>query len=300
LEHARVSAAYAAARRHPLWVFFVLANLLSWVAWATLAAAGLGWTTLRFSPYLHLVGGLGPLIASVVVTLACEGRAGLKRWLARSLGVRGRRGWIVFAIAGPVLIFAASAIALGVIGSRQVAWADVGRSVEYPALSRGAYCVANLLFYGFGEELGWRGFALPRLQLRRTALTSALLIGAAWGAWHLPLFAFAGGLSSMRGGALVGWFFSIVTGSVVMTWLFNASRGSVLPVALFHGVLDILMTSPVHPALASIMGAAITIYGLAIVVVLGRENLAHIRRIQDPGSSEEPRVIPTGTRSFER
>jgi hypothetical protein len=62
--------------RHPLASYFVLANLLSWMIWAPLAAAGLGFTTLHFSPHLHLVGGLGPLVAA----RSSHSRAGSVRW----------------------------------------------------------------------------------------------------------------------------------------------------------------------------------------------------------------------------
>jgi hypothetical protein len=113
-------------------------------------------------------------------------------------------------------------------------------------------------------------------------LASAVLVGVAWAAWHIPLFAFAGGMSAMGIGGIAGWLFSILTGSILMTWLFNTSHGSVLAVALFHGVLDIVMTSPVKGALLSIMGAIITICGLAIPVVFGRVNLSRAARVQDP------------------
>ena len=79
---------------------------------------------------------------------------------------------------------------------------------------------------------------------------------------------------------VAGWLFSIITGSILMTWLFNASQGSVLAVALFHGVLDIVMTSPVKGPLPSIMGAIITLCGVAVVVVLGKTNLSHGFRVQ--------------------
>jgi len=277
--------------RRPLVSFFLLANLFSWIAWAPLVAAGLGWTTIRFSPYLHLLGGLGPLLSAIVVTAACDGRAGLTLALDRCFAVRGRFGWVAFAVAAPVLLFAVSAAALQVAGRGPVVWADVGRSVEYPELTRGVYWLANVFFYGFGEEVGWRGFALARLQARKSALTSALLIGAAWAAWHLPLFAFAGGLSSMGIAGAAGWLFSIFTGSILMTWLFNASRGSILAVALFHGVLDIVMTSPVKGPLPSVMGAGITIFGLAIPVIFGATNLARGRRVQALASLPESVTI---------
>jgi len=264
----------------PVLSFFVLANLFSWIAWAPLVASSLGWTTIRFSPYLHLVGGLGPLAAALVVTAACDGIVGLTRALETCIAVRGRLGWVAFAFAAPVMLFAVSAALLQAAGQGQVAWADMGKSREYPALSRGLYWAANIFFYGFGEEVGWRGFALARLQARRSALTSALLIGVAWAAWHLPLFAFASGLSSMGIAGVAGWLFSILTGSILMTWLFNASRGGVLAVALFHGVLDIVMTSPVEGPLPSVMGASITIFGLAIPLIFGATNLARGPRVQ--------------------
>ena len=80
----------------------------------------------------------------------------------------------------------------------------------------------------------------------------------------------------------VGWLVSLVTGSILLTWLFNRSGGSVLAVALFHGVLDIVMTSPVTGPLPSVMGAIITIVGLAIPLVLGRANLSRNARVRAP------------------
>ena len=142
-------------RHRPLLSFFVLASALSWIAWAPLVAGGLGWTTVRFTPYLHLVGGLGPLFAAVIVTTACGGRAGLARLIQRCVTVRGRLGWFAFAVLAPVLLFAISAVLLVVAGGQgQVALADVGRSVEYPGLGRAGYWVANIVFYGVGEEVG--------------------------------------------------------------------------------------------------------------------------------------------------
>ena len=272
-------------RRFPLVSFFVLASLFSWLAWAPLAAVGLGWSTYRVSPYLHLVGGLGPMAAALLLTGTCEGRPGLRRLALRCTAVGGRAGSIALAFFAPIGLFAAAALAVTLASPGQIAWDDVGRSVEYPALGRPLFWLMNIVFYGFGEEVGWRGFALPHLQSRRTALTSALLVSAAWAAWHLPLFAFAGGLSAMGLAGTVGWLSSLVTGSILMTWLFNRSGGSVLAVALFHGVLDILMTSPVNGPLPSIMGAIITIWGLGIPFLLGRADLSRAPRVRAWGDA---------------
>lgn len=270
-----------AMRRFPLLSYFALASLFSWLAWAPLAYAGLGQSSLRVSPYWHLVGGLGPMVAALVVTVWCDGRSGLARLVARCTQVRGRLGSIGFAVAAPLGLFAVSLVALNAFGHVELELANVGRSVEYPRLSRPVFWIANILCYGFGEEVGWRGFALPRIQSRLTALSSALLLSVAWAAWHLPLFAFAGGMSAMNAAQVLGWLFSLVTGSILMTWLFNRSYGSVLAVALFHGVLDIVMTSPLKGPLPSVMGAIISLWGLAIPLILGRTNLSRLPRVRD-------------------
>ena len=94
-----------------------------------------------------------------------DGHDGLRSVFEGCVRANGRLGWIVLAVTAPVLRLVASA--LPVAGQGQVPMADVGRSVESPALGRGTHWVANIACYGFGEEVGWRGFALPRLQARR-------------------------------------------------------------------------------------------------------------------------------------
>lgn len=82
-----------------------------------------------------------------------------------------------------------------------------------------------------GEEMGWRGYVLPRLQARHNALVSSLVVGAIWSVWHLPKF-FGTGFSGERS---FFWFtiFSLAA-AVLYTWLYNNTRGSLLLVTLFH------------------------------------------------------------------
>jgi membrane protease YdiL (CAAX protease family) len=85
-----------------------------------------------------------------------------------------------------------------------------------------------------GEEVGWRRFALARLQTRHTASVSSLLLTLGWALWHTPLFAYRPGYASMDAMGVAGWFFSLLT---------DASRGSLLVVALFHAAVDVVFTS---------------------------------------------------------
>ena len=259
-----------------LLAFFVLAYALTWAGWSPLVASSLGWTDTQFTPYLHLFASLGPAHAAVLLASA-EGRASLRR-LASRLTLAPPR-WIAAAIDAPIALYLVAAGVLLLLGY-SVNLGATGTSTEYPRLGIGTYVVANIVCYGIGEELGWRGFALPRLQRSMSATRASLVVALGWALWHLPLFAFAG-MSSMGLGAATGWFVSIVAGSFLMTALFNASGGSVLAVALFHGTLDVLMTSPTGGPLQIVMGALLTIAGLTVPFRFGRRDLAPRPRVTE-------------------
>ncbi|MEO8551380.1 MAG: type II CAAX endopeptidase family protein [Kofleriaceae bacterium] len=254
----------------------VLAYALSWLAWAPLWLDKLGALHGRPSPYWHLAGGLGPLTAAVVVS--ASDRDALARLFARVVGLRGHARWIIGAALGPVALGIGALAGIQLAGG-DVAWSALGTSVEFPWLALPVYWLANVVCYGFGEEVGWRGFLLPRLQATRSALTASLLVAAIWAGWHLPLFLFSPGMSAMGVGGVIGWAVSLLTGSVIMAWLFNASGGSVLAVAMFHGVLDIVMMSPAHPMLPTVMGAVLTVTGFVLPRMAGAENLGGRSRI---------------------
>ena len=146
------------------------------------------------------------------------------------------------------------------------------------------YWLANVVFYGVGEEVGWRGFALPRLQPRASALRASLELALIWAGWHAPLFVFSPGLSELGLPGTIGWLVSLGLGSILLTWLFNSSGGSIAAVALFHGALDVFM-SPVAPELQSVMGALLTIGTLLLIPVFGGENLARRPRIVEPDTA---------------
>ena len=270
-------------RDRPLLWFFVTAYSASWLAWSPLTLAALGLVKGRPPPYLHLLGGLGPMFGAILVTWGSGDRAALRRLRDRALTIRGGARWLAAGLVLPAALFAVSLLVLSVFDASPVRWNRIGVSTEYPAMPPPVFWLANVVFYGFGEEVGWRGFVLPRIQARRSALSAALLLGLAWAGWHVPLFTFSEGLSRLGIGGMVGWLMSMLTGSVLMTWFFNSSRGSVLAVAIFHGVLDIFMTSPVVPRVETAMGAILTIGTVALIPLFGPSHLArHARTIEGP------------------
>jgi membrane protease YdiL (CAAX protease family) len=104
-----------------------------------------------------------------------------------------------------------------------------------------------MLMIPIGEEIGWRGFALPRLQQRYGPLKASLLLGLGWGLWHLPMFLMAG---VPFGWLLLGMVLFLVPGSVIYSWVFNRTRG-LLPVAIIMHVgihtNNSMLTLPSNP-----------------------------------------------------
>ena len=138
----------------------------------------------------------------------------------------------------------------------------------------------RILFLGgpLAEELGWRGFALPRLQQRHTALTSGVVLGLVWGLWHIPLYFVPGTgqqeiLSSGTNPAFaivgfVGWTIGL---SVLFTWLFNQTRGSLIVVIGFHTAVNLAAFLPAavgSTGPAPMLNVLLT-WLVAVVVVLG-------------------------------
>ncbi len=279
----------AASHRRP-WVplaaFYLLACALSWTAWLPLLLWQ--WRLLAHPPsqYWHLAGSLGPAVAALVVAGLFGGDGALPRLLRRAVAWRVPAIWHVIAWCSPLALFGVAALALTAVG---ITWdlTTFGRSLEYPELPAAGYWLASILFYGFGEELGWRGFALPRLQHGRSALAATVLLSLGWALWHLPLFGFAAGLSRMGGPEIVGWYFSILTGAILFTWLFNSTGGSVLIGAVFHGMMDVAFVSPAPPQLSAVVGALVTAWGLAVLMVAGPRALSRSGKVVDG----EPTVL---------
>jgi membrane protease YdiL (CAAX protease family) len=220
-------------RRRPLLSFFLLANVLSWLAWTPyiLSENGLGVWDYRFpeilgSGQIGLLPGLylGPIGSAFLVTALADGRAGLRRWVGRMWRWRAGVRWYGYTLLGvPAVMLAAGAV---FSGGDVRAPSAIALAAYAPAL------VMQLFTTGLGEEPGWRDFALPRLQRRLGPLRAAFVLGPLWALWHLPLF-----LTDWGGWPTAHWtrpvLFCVfcIAFNVVMSWVFNRT-GESLPMAM--------------------------------------------------------------------
>jgi uncharacterized protein len=180
-----------------------------------------------------LIGAFGPAVAAVAVTAQESGRAGLRSLLSRIVRWRVAPTWYGVALLGPILIYLA-AMALHIISGGQPPDLSVlvGALPLVMVLS-----VYFLIVAGLGEEVGWRGYALPALQARYGALLSSVILGAMWASWHLPLFfnPSVGSYSDLSFFLFVAFAIPL---TILITWVFNSTGGSVLMTMIFHALMN--------------------------------------------------------------
>jgi membrane protease YdiL (CAAX protease family) len=150
-----------------------------------------------------------------------------------------------------------------------------GTNNEFPNLSFAGYFLLSLFTFGFGEEIGWRGFVLPALQTRYNAFVATLLLTIGWACWHLPAFLYRLVYSNMDMAGLIGFFVSLFTGSILLTWLYNSTKGSIFLVALFHALIEIIFTSDnITPTISAFEGTIIMILACVVLATFKTKSLS--------------------------
>lgn len=240
-------------RRHPIPAYYLLTFLISWGMVA--AILGVGPVPMGIAV---TVGPLGPAAAAVLLTRFLYGRAGLRELGRRLRRWRAGARWYAAALlTGPVIMGSTAAA---------VSFAFPGYYTPLPTagglVSILAAGIAVGLMVGFLEELGWTGFATPQLRRRYRALSTGLLMGLVWGAWHYPMFAASADPSGAIPAALVVGvylFAWLPPYRVLMVWVYDRT-GSFPLAMLMHAVLS------AGAFINSFMAASGTGSGIAVVV----------------------------------
>jgi len=261
-------------RSHPLACYFVLAYACSWVVAVPLALSAHGLLSVTLPLRLHYLTAYGPALAALAVTAWTGGRPAVRSLLARAVATRGLAVWLLVAALSPLLLFVLARTAVAIAGRDVAPWSALGRVNFLPDLGVGAWLLW-LLTSGLGEELGWRGFALPRLQRSRSALLASLWLGLLWAGWHLPAFFYLPNYAAMGPKIFPGFAFGVVTGAVVFTWLYNSSGGSVLACILWHASFNFVTASAAGTGtVAAVTSIAVMVWAAAVWLWYGGRTLA--------------------------
>ena len=216
-------------KRYPLLVFFVLAFAFSWPLLIIDGLGSQGVFNFRVPIPLLVLMGYGPTIAALLVTGLVDGKSGVRALLRQLLVWRVGVKWALIAVLGMAGVFFLAyqlSIWLG-FPPPPAPEIPMPLIIAVPVLF-----IVSLLTNG--EEIGWRGFALPRLQERFSALTASVILGIVWAGFHLPLFWTIGSTQAEQ--PFLGFLLGIIASSIIVTWLYNNS--SLLMVVLFHASVN--------------------------------------------------------------
>jgi membrane protease YdiL (CAAX protease family) len=247
----------------PVAAFFLLTFLFSWGVWwlarPLVSGAGWGW---RIA--VHTVGLCGPTVAALVLSGLLYGRQGVADLLKRIARWRVGFGWYLFAL------FSTLIIGLSAIGVHTLA-----RSVS-PPIQEFIPVIRNSLLpvpAGLPEEYGWRGFALPHLLKKRSALTSSLTIALFWLVWHIPIS------PVLNHVYFLGLFLmEVIPMTILFSWVYINSRGSILLVVLYHLVGNAVVTVLNIPGSRSLWAVYVGLNWLLAVLVVARYGASCLTR----------------------
>ncbi len=242
-------------RRHDTLLYFALAYLGLWIVTVPAALRSHGADVPAPSAGILVV--TAPASLAIILTAVTRGRSGVRALLAPLGRWRVGPAWWLLALVGPpVLYFTATRVA-ALLGVAQVE-PFAGRLRHYAAPfgveTNGVMAVVALLAAAFTiapvmEELGWRGYALSRMQARWSPVFATLVLGALWSFWHLPSFLEVG--SSQYGIPFWSFVVSVMAMAIVLTWIVNATGSLLLCVALHGSVILATSFFPVLPQSAA-------------------------------------------------
>src|SRR5215211_2396167 len=279
-------------KRHPLITFFVLAYALSWILESPLVFLRDSVTDTQ-GLILTILASNVPSVLGIVLTAAVFGRGPLRKLLGRLLIWRVNPLWYLVVILGPVVLTGGVVALNALLGG--------------PALSLGMPLVGVLSMLAFsvvpgsalGEEIGWRGYALPRLQSRMSALGASLIIGPIWALWHLPLW--LTGTPGRTPTLYAAFAVSVIALSVILTWVYNSTGGSLLMVVLLHATYNLPITLAIDDLGSRATVPVLLYFGLlvvaaiVVVIVAGPKHLSRkYSKQEEQGAAESGVATPPG------
>jgi membrane protease YdiL (CAAX protease family) len=261
----------------PTTLFFAIALTLCTLALLapTLAAFGV----LSGTPERYMAGAplaaLSPTIAAVIAAWRQGGRAAVRALLSGLRAWRASPIWYALALALPTLVFTAGRAVYALVpGNEGGPWFYPPERPEH---------FAALVVIPLGEEIGWRGYALPRLVARHGAPLATAILSLLWALWHVPMF-ISSGYTSSQVLICVGF---IMAGNPLFTWLYRRAGGSLLLAVLLHFGAHFDAMTHALPASATPVSIATAAY-----VVVSLALFAADRRAFEGRSPEAPGTRP--------
>ena len=280
--------------------FFSFTYIVSWILWIAAAAilrvaAPHPSGFLAISGFLYLLGVFAPSLVALALTARGDGRAEtlalLRRTVKWSVGVR----WYVFAVVYMAAVKLGVALVYRIVTG---AWPTFGQEPVYLT----AIAIVFSTPVQAGEEIGWRGYALPRLSARLGLSSASIALGVIWACWHLPFFFISG--TDKSGQSFPVYLLSVTALSVAMAWLYWHTNRSLLLTMLMHAAVNTtkdIVPSAVSTATKpfSLSSSRVAWLSVAILWICAAYFLVRMRgvKLQDgwQAATDVPEIASTGS-----
>lgn len=258
--------------RKKLIQFFCLANLFSWIVFVLLAMNHHGYiilfeenaTNARIADVLHSLGGLGPLLAILAIIRMQKNKSEtLGFFSSYSLSKMNFTAW--FLALTPLLLLTSGVIIARGISGKWYSLIDFIHNNNLYGTNLLLWLLPSIA-YGFGEEAGWRGFALPELQKKYKPFMATSILAFFWIVWHVPSFFYRYNFSA---GMLIGFVTGIYAGAILLTYVFNKTKGSLLTVSIWHLLWNVVSMMDKEGIISAVMSTIVIV--IAIVILFTRQ-----------------------------
>jgi membrane protease YdiL (CAAX protease family) len=212
-------------------VFFVLTFALSWACFIGSAAMTRTGSTMTsgLPGVVYVVGVFAPAFVALALTALTGGRRAVMALMESVTKVPSAVHWYAFALGYMISVKLTAALIYRIVMG---AWPGFGEMPWYLMVLAIPFSTPAQA----GEELGWRGYALPRLAAQIGLAPASIVLGVIWGVWHLPFFFVAG--TDKTGQSLPVYVLGTTAISVAMSWLYWKTDGSVLTTMLMHAAIN--------------------------------------------------------------
>jgi uncharacterized protein len=267
-----------------LWQYFLICFGFSWMAWAPFILNSRKIIEIPFTfllPIFGPIGTFGPFVAAFFLTYRGDGKKGVTALVKRGFIWKFNKIWWI-----PILLFWPGLQAIALL----IAIVFGGEILPEALVFTQPWLLIPVFLRGlsiggpFGEEFGWRGYALDRLQAKWNALVSSLILGFFHAFWHLPLWFVLG--PKARTMPFAFFAFNVIVGTIIYTWLYNNTRRSILPAIVFHTFSN-MMIFPLSQTLGFPIYGLMIYSSILLVVIIFKPR--HLVR------SDKSTRLPNGT-----
>ena len=249
--------------KYQLFSFIFFSYLFSWSLWSYLLVTQ---EVNKITQWLIIIGGFGPLIGALLTNYFTGGKSKLKSWLKAIINKKFNLKSIILAFIYPLAVAFMVYIIISAFDFNHLLREVNTNWYLYPL-----NLLTIMIFGGGQEELGWRGFALPKLIKQFNPFISSIFVGFMWYVWHLPLIFIK---STPQAKLPIGWYIiNIIALSIILTFLQSIIKNSnIIPAVILHGGVNISQNYfNINAAKAYYLFSLVNIF-MALILVIKKKN----------------------------